>query len=314
MHPTHLIPPSLEPGAATTLRQPNLAASFQLTGAHSREVPSGWAYPRHDHPYFELCLLETGRQQTRLTGRTLEQAPDDLLLLCPFDAHASTTPVASALYCIHFDVDELALRRLLCRGGSRLFEADSVVGQRLRPVLKQMRAIRDSDGLVSRLQLASALFALFAVMAGAYQQEYTALPELPQATLQTATRLAERIEREVETGGAASIESMIRQLGYHPDYGNALFRQVFGLSVRQYESTLRLRRAKMLLLDDVLSVGEVALRLGYADSNRFSRQFKRWCGVSPLAFRARPDDAPVMQGAAARALRMGDHGMGPLSI
>ncbi len=198
--------------------------------------------------------------------------------------HASTAPVASALYCIHFDVDELALRRLLCRGGSRLFEADSAVGQRLRPVLQQMRAITDNDGLVARLQLASALFALFAVMAGAYQREYAALPELPQATLQTATRLAERIEREVDAGGSGSIESMIRQLGYHPDYGNALFRQVFGLSARQYESTLRLRRAKMLLLDDVLSVGEIASRLGYADSNRFSRQFKRWCGVSPLAF------------------------------
>ncbi|CAB3790230.1 helix-turn-helix transcriptional regulator [Pararobbsia alpina] len=306
MHPNHRPLLSLEPNAATTLRQPNLAASFQLTGAHSREVPAGWAYPRHDHPYFELCLLEAGRQDTRLTGRTLRQAPDDLLLLCPFDAHASTTPVASALYCIHFDVDELALRRLLCRGGSRLFEADSTVGQHLRPVLQQMRSIAHHDGLVSRLQLASALFALFAVMAGAYQREYTALPELPQATLQTATRLAERIEREVDAGGTTSIESMIRQLGYHPDYGNALFRQVFGLSVRQYESTLRLRRAKMLLLDDVLSVGEIATRLGYADSNGFSRQFKRWSGVSPLAFRVRAEEAPAHD-ADARAVPLNVH-------
>src|ERR1700748_1122824 len=154
MHPKHPPIPSLEPDAATTFRQPNLGASFQRRGAHSRGVPSGWAYPRHDHPYFELCLLEAGSQETRLTGRTLRQAPGDLLLLCPFDAHASTAPIASALYCIHFDVDELALRRLLCRGVSRLIEADSAVGQRLRPVLEQMRSISENDGLVSRLQLA----------------------------------------------------------------------------------------------------------------------------------------------------------------
>ncbi|RKP53396.1 AraC family transcriptional regulator [Pararobbsia silviterrae] len=291
MHPSHTPAPLIESGSVTTLRQPNLSASFQLTGAHTRDVPAGWSYPRHDHPYFEICLLESGRQETRLTGRTLDQSPNDLLLLCPFDAHASVTPVESKLYCIHFDIDELALRRLLCRGGSRLIGAESAVGQRLRPILERMRAIPTHKGLTSRLELASGLFALFAVLAGAYQVEYAALPELPQATLQTATRLAERIEREVDAGGAATIESMIRQLGYHPDYGNSMFRQVFGVSARQYESTLRLRRAKMLLLDDVLSIGEIAARLGYADGNRFSRQFKRWCGVSPAAFRVQPDQA-----------------------
>ena len=293
MHPSHHVPPNLDrsdPDGVSTSRQPNLSASFQLTGAHSREVPAGWTYPRHDHPYFEICLLEQGQQETRLTGRTLHQAPNDLLLLCPFDAHASATPVESHLYCIHFDIDELALRRLLCRGGSRLIGADSAVGQRLRPILKQMRAIPTHEGLTSRLELASGLFAVFAVLAGAYQTEYAALPDLPQATLQTATRLAERIEREVDAGGAVAIESMIRHLGYHPDYGNSLFRQVFGVSARQYESTLRLRRAKMLLLDDVLSIGEIAARLGYVDGNRFSRQFKRWCGISPAAFRLHPDD------------------------
>jgi AraC-like DNA-binding protein len=288
MHPSLTPPPNLDPSSVPTLRQPNLSASFQLTGAHSRDVPAGWAYPRHDHPYFEICLLESGQQETRLTGRTLHQEPNDLLLLCPFDAHASTASVDSKLYCIHFDIDELALRRLLCRGGSRIIGADTTVGERLRPILKQMRSIPTHEGLISRLELASGLFAVFAVLAGAYQVEYAALPELPQATLQTATRLAERIEREVDIGGAATIESMIRQLGYHPDYGNSLFRQVFGLSARQYESTLRLRRAKMLLLDDVLSIGEIAMRLGYADGNRFSRQFKRWCGVSPGAFRVQP--------------------------
>ncbi|MES2933631.1 MAG: AraC family transcriptional regulator, partial [Pseudomonadota bacterium] len=253
-------------------------------------VPVAWTYPRHDHPYFELCVLEAGEQHTRLTGHTLIQHPGDILLLCPFDAHGSSAPLGATLFCMHFDVDEMALRRLLCRAGSRVFQADSPVARQLHTPLQQLRNLSlasDSHALVQRLQLTSHLFAFFAELAQALLMENHHLPELSQATLQTASRLAERIERAVENGTPLfSIESAIKQLGYHPDHGNAMFRQAFGFSARQYRSSLKLRRAKMLLLDNALGIGEVAQRLGYDDGMRFSRQFKRWCGLSPSQFRA----------------------------
>jgi AraC-like DNA-binding protein len=107
-----------------------------------------------------------------------------------------------------------------------------------------------------------------------------------QVTLQTASRLAEQIERAVEEGSESfSIESAIRKLGYNPDHGNAMFRQVYGMSARQYRSSMQFRRAKILLLDNTLSINDVATQLCYADGMRFSRQFKRWAGMSPSKFR-----------------------------
>lgn len=271
------------------LSQPDLVATFTLTGTHFRVVPPGWSYPRHDHPYFELCWVESGTQSTRLTGHALEQGPGDLLLLCPFDAHGSTSSTGAALYCLHFDVDEMALRRLLCRAGSMLFKADHpLTAQLIGPIqtLRHHAAANDAGGLVTRLTLTASLFHLFAALAEVLLAEDGLLSDLPQTTLQTATRLAEAIERAVNQGDAHfSIESAIRQLGYHPDYGNTLFRQSYGLSARQYRATLRLRRAKMLLLDNELSIGHVAQRLGFSDGMRFSRQFKRWVGISPRQFR-----------------------------
>lgn len=273
--------------------QPNLNATFSLTGTHLRIVPPGWSYPRHDHPYFELILQEQGEQHNRLTGRSLTQRPGDVLLLCPFDAHASSAPSAASFYCVHFDVDELALRRLLCRAGTRLIDGESDSGRRVREALQSLRTVAGPEAatpesmLVYRLRSGAALFEVLARLAEAFLQEDGTLPELSQVALQTASRLAELIQRETERGeSSVCIESAIRRLGYHPDYGNMLFRQVYGMSARQYRSLVKLKRAKTLLLDNEMSVQSVAERMGYSDTAHFSRQFKRWTGMSPIAYRS----------------------------
>jgi len=60
---------------------------------------------------------------------------------------------------------------------------------------------------------------------------------------------------------------------------------VYGIPPRQYRSRLKLRRAHLLLLDSGLSVQQVADAMGYGEVSHFSRQFKRWSGLSPQAYR-----------------------------
>lgn len=280
-------------GSDVLVVQPNLNATFSLTGTHSRIVPAGWTYPRHDHPYFELILEDEGEQHTRMTGRTLVQQSGDILLVCPFDAHSSNAPSGARFYCVHFDVDELDLRRMLCRAGTRLIDGKTHLGTQIREALQILRTIASPEIatpetlLVYRLRSGAALFEVLARLAESFLQEDGVLPALSQIALQTASRLAELIERETEEGESnVCIESAIRRLGYHPDYGNMLFRQVYGMSARQYRSLVKLKRAKTLLLDNELSVQNIAERMGYSDTAHFSRQFKRWTGMSPIAYRS----------------------------
>ncbi|AKJ28080.1 helix-turn-helix domain-containing protein [Caldimonas brevitalea] len=271
------------------VEQPELSSAFMLSGAHRADVPQGWSYPRHDHPYFELCLLLEGEQQVRLTGNTLTQGPGDLLLLTPFEAHAASTDVASRFYCLHFDVDDIDLRRLLCLAGTRVWCAHEPAMQEVRPWLDRMAALQvgpADSALRWRLAMGAALTGLFAALAVACEARVEQAPALPQAALQTAASLAALIEREVDQGAQETpLEAAIRRLGYAPDYGNALFKQVYGMSAQHYRSSLKLRRAKLLLLNTQLSVAQVSEQLGYANGAHFSRQFKRWSGMSPQAFR-----------------------------
>ena len=48
----------------------------------------------------------------------------------------------------------------------------------------------------------------------------------------------------------------------------------------------RLNTAKELLLDDSLSIQEIAARTGYPDSFSFSKQFKKYTSLTPREFRS----------------------------
>jgi AraC-like DNA-binding protein len=51
----------------------------------------------------------------------------------------------------------------------------------------------------------------------------------------------------------------------------------------------RRRRAEELLREGVLTVAELAFRLGYQDAGNFSRACRRWFGASPGSLRGKCD-------------------------
>ncbi len=60
-----------------------------------------------------------------------------------------------------------------------------------------------------------------------------------------------------------------------------------GTTYRSLLDDTRRERACRLLTDTDLPVAAIAERLGYAEPSNFSRCFRRWCGVTPRAFRSR---------------------------
>ena len=55
--------------------------------------------------------------------------------------------------------------------------------------------------------------------------------------------------------------------------------------MKKYLSDLKLSKAKLLLLKPKLSINDISLALGYQNMSSFSRQFKRWVGISPDNYR-----------------------------
>jgi AraC-like DNA-binding protein len=59
------------------------------------------------------------------------------------------------------------------------------------------------------------------------------------------------------------------------------FKSVTGHSLRNYHHVVKVRMARDLLRDKRLSIADIAIQLGYNDSNYFSAIYKKITGVSP---------------------------------
>ena len=82
----------------------------------------------------------------------------------------------------------------------------------------------------------------------------------------------------------ADLAAMVR---LSPSHFAALFKRQFGYPVLQYQTQLRMARARELLDTTSRPIADVAAAVGYADSFYFARQFKRVHGMTPLVFRRR---------------------------
>ncbi len=86
-------------------------------------------------------------------------------------------------------------------------------------------------------------------------------------------------------GGLFSIESVACSGHYSTYYFSRLFKQIIGVSPKEFCIRTRLERAQTLLRESDMSIEQIAADLGYSDMFFFSRQFKQRLGISPFLWR-----------------------------
>jgi len=84
-----------------------------------------------------------------------------------------------------------------------------------------------------------------------------------------------------------SRESVAALFTISPNHLSRLFSQHGTMSFVDYVRWVRMAKARTILQKYHLPVGEVAKRCGYADSDYFSRLFRRQFGLTPGEYRAR---------------------------
>ena len=64
-----------------------------------------------------------------------------------------------------------------------------------------------------------------------------------------------------------------------------LFKKEKGVTMQQYHNSVRMDEACRLLCSTLMSIGEIADKLGFSDVLYFSRCFRNYTGKSPSAYR-----------------------------
>lgn len=69
------------------------------------------------------------------------------------------------------------------------------------------------------------------------------------------------------------------------EYLSRLFKTEYGTGIYEYLTSVRMKRAEELLADPSVSIADIAARVGFSDSNYFSKAFRTWSGMTPSEWR-----------------------------
>jgi two-component system response regulator YesN len=86
-------------------------------------------------------------------------------------------------------------------------------------------------------------------------------------------------------GRRISLEEVADHLHLNPSYFSRLFKKELGMTFIEYVTLLKMERAKELLDQTSLSVGEICEQLGYDNQSYFIKTFKAHSGATPMEYR-----------------------------
>ena len=83
-----------------------------------------------------------------------------------------------------------------------------------------------------------------------------------------------------------TLDSLSEHFYFTKEYLSRLFKREFSSGIYEYVLQVRMNRAKQLLEDPSIQIQQIAVQLGYNDSNYFSKAFRTYTGISPSDYRA----------------------------
>src|SRR5687767_12276706 len=88
-----------------------------------------------------------------------------------------------------------------------------------------------------------------------------------------------------EPSRSVTIEGLAIEVGLNRTKLQYGFKQVFGVSIYDFQLQKRMEKAKALLRKTEKSIKEIARLAGYKSTSSFSQAFKKTTGVAPLSWR-----------------------------
>lgn len=284
----------------------NITNTLKIVGCHFGIKPESWAFQKHHHHLYELLCCIEGKAVQEINGEKVNLIQGDWILLKPGVNHmvANSSPSHYIFFNIHFDLDDLDIRSRLGAAPFRLIPAALANESKLPKLIPELERLMQQELLsdetsisLNVIQLSLALHQRLALQAYVLLiiQEILLMLETP-AIMETCQRnqvsayeadiahtLEERLTADLSTN--PSISTIAAEMSISRSQLSKIFTKVYGVSPRQYLSMRKWRKAKELLVTSNLTVNAIAEHLGFQSVNHFSRQFRRWIGISPNQYR-----------------------------
>ena len=260
---------------------------------------STWMHSVHKHTYFEIIFILKGRGFHHINGNTFDYIAGDVFLLGPEDFHDFDIQEVTAFCFVRFnesihkeypgDKDrpwQPVIRTLL--NTSSQSRGSIVTDKDEKQKLHHLLAVLEAECANDQSQYFdiirdSLMRSMMVILARNLFSQTPAKPVLKDS----AEAILMYIRQHIYQPEDLTIEHLASTFNYAPAYISLFFKKQTGESLKQYIIRHKIKLIEARLLYSQLTLTEIADEFGYTDESHLCKQFRKYTGTTPTAFRKR---------------------------
>lgn len=273
----------------------SLYCDFPVKIARNEHVKAGPIFGGHWHKQIQILYFEQGEALIHCNANAYTLSPEDILIINSNEIHYGITSSEHLVYYIvKIDFNFLfSSQPDLCQTKyitpllqDRIrFQNQISHNPQLSAEIRKIISEYTNQKLGCELAIKAHIYHLLVFLLRDYQQKplQPAAQERQQQTMyQLRTTLQYIEEHYNETIRLSELASLANVSSQH---FCRIFKQMTGKRPMDYINLLRINKAVTLLSENRLNISEIAMAVGFDDSNYFSRIFKKYRKKSPSALR-----------------------------
>lgn len=245
----------------------------------------------HWHENFEIMYFEQGEALIYCNSHPIRVSPGELIIINSNDLHygESLSPQL-VYYVVEFNLSFIHSNQIdLCQTKyltplvqNRILFRNQI--DRNDELLEEVRRLIDEyyrQELGYELAVKAYIYRILVLLLRCYGEQTISEIEKDRQR-KTLTRLSPVLEyMDSCYTEPLTLRHLSVMANMSPHYFCRLFKSLTGKAPTEYITHLRLNKAVSLLRENELNITEIALAVGFSDSNYFSRIFKKYKHVSP---------------------------------
>ena len=300
---------------ATYVWQQDMAPDFPL--AVLEYATAGDSDRMHWHDHLEIALVLGGHGAFLFGRRALPAEPGDVFFIDNSQPHVALPDPGETLRlllvlfrpeliagpgCRELDLGYLAPFRVDDRTASPRVCGGSPLAAEVAPVLHELREIADRHLPAERHLADATLRRALALVNRSRGAGHRAAASVAATDRREQIRpVLAYVDRHCQEN--ITLEDVADVVHVSPSRVRHVFKDVTGVSFKEYVTQVRVTEAKRLLLGTELSVADIARAVSYTNLHQFYKVFYRSCSMSPGEYRhyytpTGGDGVPVAAGAA----------------